>query len=186
MKYFIYMAAFIAVFAPGAAHAVAEACITCVSFDGGGTQDCSDTAACSLCNNQTGRTITQNGVTTTTSYCWTSYKRVVVGETAKCDCAATETYTCASGYYGKATSSTTGCTKCPSNATCSGGTTFSCNKGYYKNGSLCSRCPASDGVYGTTSGTGATAITECYIPSGTSFTDSTGKWQYTTNCKYTN
>lgn len=35
MKYFIYMAAFIAVFAPGAAHAVAEACITCVSFDGG-------------------------------------------------------------------------------------------------------------------------------------------------------
>ena len=99
------------------------------------------------------------------------------------------TYSCASGFYGTATSSTAGCTKCPSNAKCAGGnfSTFVCIQGYYKKGSSCSRCPVfSGGTYGTTAGAGATAITDCYLPSGTGDRDSTGSFTYTADCYYSN
>lgn len=100
----------------------------------------------------------------------------------------TETnYRCAAGYYGTPTSTTSGCNACPSNATCSAGsTTFSCNKGYYKNGTICTACPTSGGIAGTTSAAGATSITSCYLPSGASFSDSTGSGTYTGNCYYKN
>ena len=111
-----------------------------------------------------------------------------------CDCAleSTESYkcTCNSGYYSSTRSwSQTQCTceKCNvSNGTCSDGGGITCNKGYYKSGSSCTRCPASGGTYGTTSGTGATSITECYLPSGTSFSDSYGSGTYTSDCYYSN
>lgn len=91
---------------------------------------------------------------------------------------------CKKGEYGTAPN----CKDCPSNANCPGGngSTFYCNKGYYKNDSTCSRCPSSGGVYGTTSGTGATAITQCYLPVGTTGSDSTGSFTYTGNCYYSN
>ena len=54
------------------------------------------------------------------------------------------------------------------------------NTGYYKNGSECAKCPSS----GTTSGNGATTITQCYIPSGTKGSDSTGQYEYIGNCYY--
>ncbi len=97
-------------------------------------------------------------------------------------------YRCANGYYGTPNSTTSGCTACPANATCTAGgnSTFTCNKGYYKNGTSCTRCPASGGTYGTTSAAGATSITSCYLPSGTSFSDSTGSGTYTGNCYYQN
>ena len=103
-------------------------------------------------------------------------------------CSSCTSYKCDSGYYGTATSASSGCTKCPLNATCAGGnnSTFVCDKGYYNNGTGCTRCPASGGIYGTTANTGATAITECYIPSGSAFSDSTGNGTYTDNCYYTN
>lgn len=102
------------------------------------------------------------------------------------------TLACASGYYGTASytynggHTFSGCTKCPSNATCAGGngSAFVCAKGYYKSGTACSRCPSSGGVYGTTASTGATAITQCYLPSGTEFSDDTGSGTYTGNCYY--
>lgn len=61
-----------------------------------------------------------------------------------------------------------------------------CKQGYYGSSTACERCLASGGTYGTTSGPGASAITECYLPSGTSFSNSTGSGTYTDNCYYTN
>lgn len=146
-----------------------------VTFD----SSCTANSICLQCKNTT---TTSNGVTTTTPQNIATY---CIGSTAyaRCDTGIT-TYQCASGYYGTATSGSAGCTICPSNATCSGGnnSTFVCNKGYYKNGTSCTACPSS----GTTSTTGATAITQCYIPTGTSFSDSTGSGTYTGNCYYSN
>lgn len=95
---------------------------------------------------------------------------------------------CNSGYYVKGQGEATcSCVKCPvANSTCSSDSYFTCNKGYYKNGNTCSRCPSSGGVYGTTSSSGATSITECYIPSGTSGSDASGNFTYTGNCYYIN
>lgn len=73
--------------------------------------------------------------------------------------------------------------------------TARCQKGYYGTAKLnllqtscsgCTACPSSGGVAGTTSGPGATAITECYIPAGTKSSDSTGSFEYTGNCYYKN
>ncbi len=93
-------------------------------------------------------------------------------------------YSCAPGYYGTPTSSDSGCTACPSKATCSGDDTFLCDQGYYQSGNSCKRCPASGGIYGTTAGTGATAITECYLPANTTMYDGDGYYQMTQNCYY--
>ena len=74
-----------------------------------------------------------------------------------------------------------------------------CNPGYYLSGSTCvpcavgtfksttgtgacESCPSSGGIAGTTASTGAKAKTECYLPSGTSFSDGTGSGTYTGNC----
>lgn len=62
--------------------------------------------------------------------------------------------------------------------------TFTCIQGYYRDKMECKRCPSSGGVYGTTKSSGATSITECYIPSGTEFSDSSGTWEYGQNCHY--
>lgn len=65
---------------------------------------------------------------------------------------------------------------------------YQCNKGYYGSGQSCTRCPSSSSsiVYGTTAANGATAITECYLPSGTIFSDGTGSGTYAGDCYYTN
>lgn len=107
---------------------------------------------------------------------------------ATCECVKKYSYSCTSGYYGTATSESAGCTKCPSNATCAGGnlSTFVCAKGYYKNGSACTACPSLNGVAGTTTSTGATSITSCYIRSSSSFSDVSGSWRYSDDCYYVN
>lgn len=65
---------------------------------------------------------------------------------------------------------------------------YRCVKGYYMGELGCVRCPSSGGVYGTTAAAGATSITECYIPAGTtfSFSDSTGSGteKFTSDCYY--
>lgn len=107
---------------------------------------------------------------------------------ATCECVTEYSYKCTSGYYGTAISESAGCTKCPSNATCAGGnrSTFVCAKGYYKNGSACTACPSLNGVAGTTTSTGATSITSCYIRSRSSFSDVSGSWRYSDDCYYVN
>lgn len=124
----------------------------------------------------------------------------------KCNIKASETattqYRCKSGYYGNASS---GCTACPANASCNGGTgttTFVCNINYYKNGTACTKCPDSaQGGLGTlvngnkaanadTYDSGATSITECYIDgfnySDEAFYDATGTFYLTDECFYKN
>lgn len=46
----------------------------------------------------------------------------------------------------------------------------------------CRRCPAFSGMYGTTAGAGSTSIAACYIPSGCTFSDTTGGGEYAENC----
>ncbi len=66
---------------------------------------------------------------------------------------------------------------------------YGCVAGYYaSSGSganiTCARCPTSGGVAGQ-SATGNTAITGCYIPSGSNFSDSYGSGVLTGDCYYT-
>lgn len=71
-----------------------------------------------------------------------------------------------------------------------------CEKGYYGSPmynlftgtctGTCERCPSSGGVYGTTASSGATSITECFIPSGSLFSDDTGAGIYDGDCYYSN
>lgn len=84
--------------------------------------------------------------------------------------------------------------------TCKSTYSCKCEKGYYGTpmanilggacSGTCTRCPSSGGVYGTTASSGATSITECYIPSGTTrtFSDSVGSGTetITSNCYYSN
>lgn len=90
---------------------------------------------------------------------------------------------CNSGYYSTGgNESECSCLKCPvANSTCYNANSFSCNAGYYKNGNACTLCPD-----GGTSASGATSITSCYIRSGTTGSDSTGTYTYTSNCYYSN
>lgn len=148
--------------------------------------------ACNECNNRASTTSTSTThVVTTTKYRWTATCNVS-GEYSYCSCKGEESYSCASGYYGSPTSSTsTACKACPTNATCSGGSTFSCNRGYYENsaGTGCEQCPTSPSGWspsknGTTEYIGATDVSECYFASGTTFSDSTGSFTLTDDCKY--
>jgi len=164
--------------------------VECV-FTCPGVRTFTTTSSCkSVCNNCSGSTTSTstNGVVQTQTKTLTTQCPKVEGGTADCSCDNVTSYKCASGYYGTATSATSGCTKCPANATCAGGngSTFSCAKGYYKDGTVCARCPSSGGIYGTTASTGATSITSCYLPSGTTFSDSTGSGTYTSDCYYVN
>lgn len=78
--------------------------------------------------------------------------------TCGANCDTSRKYRCAKGYYGTSTDGTTGCT----------------------------RCPASGGTYGTTAVAGSTAVTSCYIPSGTTFSGTSGSGTYTGNCYWKN
>lgn len=67
-------------------------------------------------------------------------------------------YRCAQGYWGSSSNGTSGCT----------------------------RCDPSGGAYGTTASAGTTAKTGCYLPSGTSFSETPGSGTYTGNCYWAN
>ena len=67
---------------------------------------------------------------------------------------------------------------------------YGCAAGYYQSAGTgasmtCTRCPSSGGVYGTNS-VGTTAITSCYMPSGSSFSETSGSGTYIGNCYYVN
>lgn len=101
-----------------------------------------------------------NGITVTTYAAWgipTEFECPSEREVS-CRCVPTsETYKCSAGYYGTATSESAGCTKCPTNASCSGGndSTFVCNTGYYRNpngstgySDACKICPQNATCWG--------------------------------------
>ncbi|MBP3340379.1 MAG: hypothetical protein J6L47_01800 [Alphaproteobacteria bacterium] len=146
-----------------------------LTYQGGGITDCSDSVV-----QEDVYTIRWNGdgmYSVDSCYLEVSYTR----------------YYCASGYYGTATGCSSGCTACPSNATCAGGngSTFVCNTGYYKSGSSCARCPqhSASGNYGSSS-SGATSSTRCYISAGTTWTfndtKGSGSEKFPSTCYYSN
>ena len=65
-----------------------------------------------------------------------------------------------------------------------------CSAGTYANagvGQSCQTCPKQETIAGMTSGSDDSnydSITDCYIPSGSTFTDTTGTYQYPDNCYY--
>lgn len=143
------------------------------------------------------QTIMCSGLPCAGASTWITYSGQTGNET-RCNSSTNKCeYRCAAGYYQSGFALVTNpvsCKTCPTNATCAAGTTKpSCNKGYYLNNTssttfnptyTCPRCPSSGGVYGTTAAAGAKSITSCYIASGTSFTDTTGTWTYSSNCYY--
>jgi len=66
-----------------------------------------------------------------------------------------------------------------------------CNTGYYGDPSTnnnpvaasCKKCPE-DASGLQTSATGATAVSQCYIPTGKTISDDTGEFQYDSACYY--
>ena len=111
-------------------------------------------------------------------------------------------YRCLNGYYDKGgminmSNPVKRCAACPSNATCSNAATpdISCHVGYYlvSEGSsingytkTCPACPTLglNNVKGI-SRPGSTSITRCYIPPLVNIKDTTGEYQFTTECYYT-
>ncbi|MDO5012603.1 MAG: hypothetical protein Q4E56_03780 [Pseudomonadota bacterium] len=66
---------------------------------------------------------------------------------------------------------------------------YRCARGYYgnptaSNQNVCVRCPKFDDVQGTTPGAGATVIGDCYLPSGSKLSDTTGKYEFSEDCYY--
>lgn len=108
------------------------------------------------------------------------------GASASGSCRSVITYTCLPGWYGSAINSSSGCTKCPENATCRGGNSsmFICDAGYYTNGTRCIKCATATGNSVATSAAGALGITDCYLPSGTTVSDNNGIFNFTANCPY--
>ena len=126
--------------------------------------------------------------------CMSGYKSEFVGPISFSDCTNTISYqTCPT--------KCAGCTNCVSDSnfssystgyqrkatrtcdceTCRTTYSYRCAAGYYgssSNGtSGCSPCPS-----GGTSSAGTTSATGCYIPSGTTGSDATGTYKYTSNC----
>ena len=122
-----------------------------------------------------------------------------MGALGQCFLVSNERYKCGLGYYGNATSATSGCTKCPANATCTRGTGFDCNSGWYENtaGNGCSQCPPPDTGTGDKKNwtvgssyqvgksggiivngpTGAQNIGQCYLTNTSVVTDNTGTYE---------
>ncbi|HIS70872.1 MAG TPA: hypothetical protein IAD02_02680 [Candidatus Enterousia intestinigallinarum] len=70
------------------------------------------------------------------------------------------------------------------NAACTvTGTVYSsCKPGYYLSSNNCIACPNG----GTSADKNSGGITDCYLPSGTTGSDSTGNFTYTADCHYSN
>lgn len=102
-----------------------------------------------------------SGCTDCNNVSWASYSTGYQRQTtATCNCntcTKTYAYRCAPGYYGSSTNGTSGCTRCPTENNLTG-----------------------------QSAAGASAVTGCYIPSGTSFSDSYGSGIYAGNSYWCN
>ena len=132
--------------------------------------------------------------TCTTMYTGTSAGYIYYDVVAK-SCNGTLNCYCAPGYY--AANSKT-CSPCSSGYYCIGkgtmvsqvgnvtlATSTACSQGYYQPNtgqSSCNACGSLNGLKATTSGTGKTKVSDCYLPSNSNLTDSIGTYQFTGNC----
>ncbi len=90
---------------------------------------------------------------------------------------------CALGYTLKQTSLSTLCGTAKYSTCEMAALTPGCAKGKYPNTSgICVACPNG----GTTSTRGGLAITDCYLPSGNTYSETAGKYEFTSNCYYSN
>lgn len=111
-------------------------------------------------------------------------------------CTRTYEYRCATDWFGSSTNGVTGCRKCPTTNLnmvnhCGGDaetTTLICASVAYMeltgNSGACIQCPLDETRYGYTDK--GTAITDCYLPAGATFSDTTGKYVYDDKCWYKN
>ncbi len=79
---------------------------------------------------------------------------------------------------------------CPENASVAlDAKSCECNIGYYgelsNSTGKCTQCPTLNGVKGTTSQRGKKYITDCFIPTDETITDSSGKYKFIQECHYT-
>ncbi len=124
----------------------------------------------------------------------------LIGRLGSCYSVAKDNYKCGKGYYGTATSETSGCKKCPANANCNTGESrFYCNPGYYQSGLSCAKCPnpttgsGDEGNWTVSSSArvgggdplpfvasgGATSIGQCYLANTSVVTDTAGTYEIT-------
>ncbi|MCM1294626.1 MAG: hypothetical protein NC311_03630 [Muribaculaceae bacterium] len=149
----------ITIIASTTAHAALNCCAKCPYH----TDDTACTTNCCLAKYGSGYATPSysapdaNGVITVKQYTETVTCATSSTDTNIVSCLPSTTYTCAAGYYGTPTLLNKTCNKC---ATTTGH-------------------PSA-----TTADRGATQITECYIPAGTAFSDTTGSGTYSENCNY--
>lgn len=99
--------------------------------------------------------------------------------TCTCEPVGTQFCNCMNGYYGDPND---GCKPCPENTYICVYTSFTCAAGYYKTSTECKECPSP----GTSDNNNSNGITDCYIPAGTTGSDSTGSFIYVSDCHYSN
>ncbi len=114
-----------------------------------------------------------------------------------CDCIRNST-NCQSGYpdttntkYVRVPLTFTGDETCLNASTVCSGDAYFCKIGYYGTEDDCTKCPNdSGGKSGTTSNASwdnyATTITKCYMSSGTTSSDTSGSFKYSSDCYYKN
>ncbi|MBE6461315.1 MAG: hypothetical protein E7006_00530 [Alphaproteobacteria bacterium] len=134
---------------------------------------------------------------TTTYACASGYCGTCTDETdlSTCNCKAIPAngycsageIKCNTGYYNTNPLNNplliTSCTACPANSeSCTNLLNVTCKKNYYAvSGSantICNACPDNT----VTASTGATSVAQCYIPAGTTFSDTSGNGKYVTDC----
>lgn len=118
----------------------------------------------------------------TVSFCTNTVKYT----TCECNCSnCTSDTDWSAGNTGYQKKVTRTCSCASGTATCVATTSYRCAAGYYgtsSNGtSGCTKCPNSGN-----SSNGSTSITSCCMPSGSSFSDTTGTGSFTAQCCYTN
>lgn len=108
---------------------------------------------CQLCNTSCTNCTSQSWTTTNTKY-----QTKVVASCDKCSgsCTKSTSYRCADGYYGSPTSTSAGCTD----------------------------CPTANSLKGTSVAGYNTANTDCFYESGDTVYATEGAWEYTKNCFY--
>lgn len=73
----------------------------------------------------------------------------------------------------------------PTGTSCAECTKSRCNSGYYGDGYSCRSCSSYTGHANATSDKGSTVITDCYLPSGTAYSDNKGVGQISGgSCQY--
>ena len=170
---------------------------------GDGGQTCRQTCQDSWCDAQTPSV--SNNITTQAyivQYPYSSRQCAKNGQnyTGTTYCQSKTTYTCVANYYGTPTSSSSGCTKCPTYSYAPAGTTTragcKCQAGYYKSdtASVCSRCPSITDTYtnagmtsmgyGTTGAAGATDKSECYQEADRPWYTKRGVYTLSEKCYY--